>query len=566
MKTIIVGGVAGGASAAARLRRLDEAAEIIILERGEYISYANCGLPYYIGGEITDRRQLTVQTPESFRQRFNIDVRVLQEAVSIDPERRLVKIKDLAGGREYEETYDKLLLSPGAEPMRPPLPGIDDSRVFTLRSIPDTYRIQEYIDSARPQSAIVVGGGFIGLEMAENLARAGMAVTVVEFADHVIGPLDYDMACEVHRYLRYKGVGLRLSRAVKAFHTGAGLLAELDNGETLPADMVLMSVGVRPDTRLAREAGLLVNPRGAIVVDEHMQSSDPHIYAVGDAVEIRHLVTGAPAYIPLAGPANKQGRIAADNIAGLDSVYRGTQGSSIMRVFNLTVGCTGLNESAAQAAGLDYDKLYIYAPSHATYYPGAANISIKTLFEKRTGRILGAQLVGFDGVDKRCDVLAAAIRAGMTADDLAELELSYAPPFSSAKDPVNMIGFAIGNLLTDKIRQWQWHDAEEISGKADALLLDVRSEREYAAGHIAGAINLPLDGLRQTAGQLPRDKKLYIYCHSGLRSYIACRILGQLGWECYNLSGGYHLYHTVLGPEREYAPAEPAREAERLSV
>ncbi len=559
MKTVIVGGVAGGASAAARLRRLDEKAQIILLERGEYISYANCGLPYYIGGEITDKNALTLQTPESFRERFAVDVRVRHEATAIDAARKVVLVRDVVNGKDYEESYDKLILSPGAEPVRLPLPGMEDARIFTLRTIPDTFRIHEQIQDTRPKTAVVVGGGFIGLEMAENLTRAGVSVTVVEIMDHVIGQLDYDMACEVHSYLRHKGVGLLLGRAVKAFHPDEALLeVELDNGDILNAELVLMSVGVRPDTALAQRAGLKTNIRGAILVDGHMRTSDEHIYAVGDAVEVRHLVSGAPAHIPLAGPASKQGRIAADNICGIESVYRGTQGSSILKLFELAVASTGLNESAAKAAGLDYDKIYTHSASHATYYPGASNILIKTLFEKQTGRILGAQIVGFDGVDKRCDVFATAIRAGMTAYDLTELELCYAPPFSSAKDPVNMAGFAIENLLTEKVRQVHWHDVASVRENDNALLLDVRTADEYAAGSIPGAVHIPLDSLRERIREIDRSKTLYVYCRTGLRSYIACRILSQNNFDCFNLSGGYRLYETVTDARAfDIAPVHP---------
>ncbi len=548
MKTVIIGGVAGGATAAARLRRLDEAAEIILLERGEYISYANCGLPYYIGGEITDRDALTLQTPESFNARFAVDVRVRQEAVQIDPKRKTVRVRRLASGEEYEESYDKLIVSPGAEPVRPGLPGIGDARIFTLRTIPDTLRIDDFIQQNSPKRAVVVGGGFIGLEMAENLTRAGLSVTVIELADHVIGPFDYDMAAHLHRYLRHKGVCLLLGRGVQGFSPAAtGLEVALNDGQRLETDMVLMSVGVRPDSRLAQEAGLATNKRGAIVVDAHMRSSDPDIYAVGDAVEVRHLVSGGPAHIPLAGPANKQGRIAADHICGLASAYKGVQGSSVLKLFEMTAASTGLNESAAKAAGIEYDKVHTHPASHATYYPGAAGMSIKVLFEKGGGRIIGAQLVGFGGVDKRCDVLATAIRAGMTAYDLTELELCYAPPFSSAKDPVNMAGYIIENLLEGRLRQFHWHEVEEAARRPDALLLDVRTPWEYSRGRIEGAVHIPVDELRQRLGELPRDKTLYVYCQSGLRSYLACRILSQNGYECLNLSGGYELYSLIEG-------------------
>lgn len=551
MKTLIIGGVAGGASAAARLRRLDEQAEIVMLERGEYISYANCGLPYYIGGEITDKDDLTLQTPDSFRERFAVDVRVRHEAVGIDTERKIVRIQNHASGEVYEESYDKLILSPGAEPAKPPLSGIDDTRIFTLRTIPDTYRIHDYIQQNQPKSAVVVGGGFIGLEMAENLIHAGISVTVVEFADHVMGTLDYDMACEVHRYLRHKEVKLILGRAVKAFHPKDDKLdVELDDGNLLQADMVLMSVGVRPDTVLAKQAGLTTNNRGAIIVDAHMRTSDANIYAVGDAVEVTHFVTDTPTYIPLAGPANKQGRIAADNICGIDSMYKGTQGSCVLKFFDLTVASTGLNEATAKSAGIDYDKIQLYPASHATYYPGAENMSIKVLFENGTGLIIGTQLVGFGGVDKRCDVLAAAIRGNMTAYDLTELELCYAPPFSSAKDPVNMAGYVIENLLTGKVKQFHWHDVESIKQDENALLLDTRTNSEYRRGHISESVHIPLDSLRERIKELDRSKTLYVYCQSGLRSYVACRILAQHGFDCYNLSGGYRFYELVTGDNK----------------
>lgn len=555
MKTIIVGGVAGGASAAARLRRLDETAQIVLLERGEHISYANCGLPYYIGGEITDQDALTLQTPESFRRRFAVDVRVQHEAVAIDSTGKTVRVRNLQDGSEYEEGYDSLILSPGAQPACPALPGIDDPRVFTLRTVPDTLRIHEYIKRTHPKTAVVAGGGFIGLEMAENLTRADVAVTVVEFASHVMAALDDDMAAWVHLYLRQKGVGLRLNCAVKAFHTEGRPEVELDSGERLQADLVLMATGVRPDTELALRAGVAANAKGAILVDAHMRTSAPDVYAVGDAVEVRNLVSGQPAHIPLAGPANKQGRIAADNICGIPSVYRGSQGSSILKLFDLHIASTGLSEAAARQAGLDYDKVHISPASHATYYPGASGIQIKVLFEKPSGRILGAQLIGFEGVDKRCDVLATAIRAGMTASDLTELELCYAPPFSSAKDPVNMAGFVIENLLTGKVRQFHLQELARIRQEENALLLDTRAESEYATGHIPGAVSMPLDCLRDSLHTLDPGKTLYVYCQSGLRSYLACRILSQNGFDCRNLSGGYGLYEAAVQAGRLLAPA-----------
>lgn len=546
MKVVIVGGVAGGASAAARLRRLDESAEIIMFERGEYISFANCGLPYYIGGEITKKSALTLQTPQSFNARFNVDVRVNSEVTSIDPKAKTVTVRSKDRG-EYTESYDKLILSPGAAPIRPPMEGADNARVFTLRNIPDTIKIREYVEEEFPESAVVVGGGYIGVEMAENLKNAGVAVTIVELADHVIAPLDYDMACDVHRYLKEKGVGLILKNGVQAIkEEGGKLKLTLSDGE-IETDMVIMAVGVRPDTALAKDAGLELNKRGAIVVNEHMLTSDPDIYAVGDAVEVTDFVTGEKAYIPLAGPANKQGRIAADNICGIPTTYKNTLGSAVLKIFDMTVATTGVNERAAKAAGLDYDKVYTYSNSHASYYPGSTGMSIKTLYEKGTGKILGAQIVGFDGVDKRCDVLATAIRAGMTAKDLTELELCYAPPFSSAKDPVNFVGYVIENTLAGRVKNFFWDDVAKLPRDGSVTLLDVRTDLERENGqYIEGFIHIPVDELRARAGELDKSKPVYIHCRTGLRSYVACCMLAGMGFDCYNLSGGWRLYESIL--------------------
>ena len=546
MKVVIVGGVAGGASAAARLRRLDESAEIIMFERGEYISFANCGLPYYIGGEITKKSALTLQTPQSFNARFNVDVRVNSEVTSIDPKAKTVTVRSKDRG-EYTESYDKLILSPGAAPIRPPMEGADNARVFTLRNIPDTIKIREYVEEEFPESAVVIGGGYIGVEMAENLKNAGVAVTIVELADHVIAPLDYDMACDVHRYLKEKGVGLILKNGVQAIkEEGGKLKLTLSDGE-IETDMVIMAVGVRPDTALAKEAGLELNKRGAIVVNEHMLTSDPDIYAVGDAVEVTDFVTGEKAYIPLAGPANKQGRIAADNICGIPTTYKNTLGSAVLKIFDMTVATTGVNERAAKAAGLDYDKVYTYSNSHASYYPGSTGMSIKTLYEKGTGKILGAQIVGFDGVDKRCDVLATAIRAGMTAKDLTELELCYAPPFGSAKDPVNFVGYVIENTLAGRVKNFFWDDVAKLPRDGSVTLLDVRTDLERENGqYIEGFIHIPVDELRARAGELDKSKPVYIHCRTGLRSYVACCMLAGMGFDCYNLSGGWRLYESIL--------------------
>lgn len=542
MKTIIIGGVAGGASAAARLRRLDESAEIILLERGGYISFANCGLPYYIGGVIKNQRSLTLQTPESFRARFNIDVRVNSEAIKIDPPSRKITVKNLLTGECYEEKYDNLILSPGAKPIRPDIDGINSPTVFTLRNIPDTVRIKEYIETQKPQSAVIVGGGYIGVEMAENLSEAGLVVSIVELADHLIAPLDFDMAADIHRYIKEKGINLFLNNGVKAIEDGKVVM---QHGE-LNADMVIMSAGVRPDTALANDCGIELNRRGSIVVNSRMQTNIPDIYAVGDAAEVRDFITNAPAFIPLAGPANKQGRVAADNIAGIPSEYTGTQGSAILKLFDMTIGATGLNEKSAAAAGIDYDKTYIYPASHAGYYPGAQNMSVKAIWDKKSLKLIGAQLVGFDGVDKRTDILAAAIRFGAKITDLAGLELCYAPPFGSAKDPVNMLGFTAENIITGKIKQFFWNDVEKLPHDGSVTLLDVRTAAEVGRGKIDGSVNIPLDSLRERMEEIPQGKPVYVYCHTGLRSYVACRILSGNGFDCHNLAGGWRLYESVI--------------------
>ena len=545
-KIVIVGGVAGGASAAARLRRLDEQADIILFERGDFISFANCGLPYHIGGDIAEEESLVLQTPESFKARFNVDVWIKSEVVSVRPREKTVTVKNLANGETYEAPYDKLILSMGAEPVLPPIEGIRGDRVFTLRTIPDTLKIKDFIREKSPRSAVVVGGGFIGVEMAENLVQAGLKVTLVEMLNQVIAPLDYEMACEVHRHMEQKGVKLLLGNALRAIaSSGKRLKISLSSGD-IEADMAIMAIGVAPESRLAREAGLTLNTRGAIVTDDHMLTSDPDIYAVGDAVEITDPVTGAKGFVPLAGPANKQGRIAADNICGLDSAYKGTQGSSILKVFDLTVASTGVSEKTARRLGLDYDKSFTFSLSHAGYYPDAAELAIKVLYELGSGRILGAQVVGFEGADKRCDVLATAIRAGMTANDLTELELCYAPPYSSAKDPVNMAGFVIQNLLTGKSRNYHWHDVQALPRDGSVTLLDVRTSEEFDDGHIEGFINIPIDELRGRLNNIDKGKPVYVTCQVGLRGYVAVRLLAQHGFDALNLSGGYRLYGSVM--------------------
>lgn len=546
MKVVIIGGVAGGASAAARLRRLDENAQILVLERSGYVSYANCGLPYYVGGVITDKSALTLQTPESFWERFRIEVRVRQEAVAIDPAAHTVTVRRLEDGGEYTETYDKLILSPGARPVVPPLPGVHGSRVFTLRNVEDSFALRDFVERQAPRSALVVGGGFIGLEVAENLAHAGAKVTLVELSPQVMAPLDYDMACHVHAFLQKQGVRLRLGVGLQGFEeTEHGLVGRLSTGEELRADLAVLAVGVVPDTALAKAAGLQLGAKGSILTDEHMRTSAPDVYAVGDAVQVKHLVTGQGSLISLAGPANKQGRVAAGHICGLGSAYTASQGSSVLRLFGMTIAATGLNERQAEAAGIPVESTVTLSASHATYYPGAANLTVKALFRADDGRLLGAQLIGFDGVDKRCDVLATALRAGMDCHGLAELELCYAPPYSSAKDPVNMAGFIMENVLAGRVRQFHWQDVPALQADPAARLLDVREDGEWQAGHIQGALHIPLDQLRGRLGELDKGKAWYVNCHSGLRSYIACRLLTGEGFTCYNLAGGYRLWAAI---------------------
>lgn len=555
MKTVIIGGVAGGASAAARLRRLDESAQIVMLEKGRYISYANCGLPYYIGGEIEEEESLLIQTPESFRSRYAVDVRMESEAVAIDPTKQTVTILDHTTGQQYEESYDKLILAPGAEPVRPPLPGADDPRVFTLRTVPDALHIRKTIEQSSVKRAVVIGGGFIGLEMTENLTHAGLHVTLVEASDHVMTPLDYDSACTIHQYLRSKGIGLHLRTKVVELQPQADyVMVLLDDDTALEADFVLMAVGIRPDTALAKAAGLKTNNRGAIIVDKHMRTSVDSIYAVGDAVEVPHLVSGAPSHIPLAGPANRQGRIAADHICGRNSAYSGSMGSSVLKLFDMTIACTGLNESATKAAGYTYDKIYLSALSHSGYYPGAESMNVKLLFECPTGRILGAQITGFGGVDKRCDVLATAIRAKMTACDLAELELCYSPPYSTPRDPVNTAGFTIENLLADGIQQFHWHDIEAVQNKPDAVLLYVDNPKR-SEGILPGSQIIPAYELRERLNELEESKKYYVYSASGVRAYSACRLLSQKGFDCYTLSGGTRLLERIR-EDQSFFPAD----------
>lgn len=557
MKVLIVGGVAGGASAAARLRRNDEHAEIVLMERGDYISYANCGLPYYIGGVIHEKSKLTLQTPQSFRQRFRVDVRTGNEVVSIDPKAKKVTVKRTGNGSAYEESYDKLLLSPGSEPLRPRLPGFDGKKVFTLRSIPDTYRIRKFCDTNKPGSAVVIGGGYIGIEIAENLHRLGIRVTIVELSGHVIPPVDCDTAAQLHNHMRSKGVGLKLGTGVESIdETADGLVLRLSSGSSLKADFAVLAAGVAPESKLAFEAGLKTGLRGAIAVDETLKTSDPDIYAVGDAVEVTSLVSGMPAFIPLASPANKQGRIAADNICGGNEKYEGSLGSSILKVFDLTLAATGLSETALRAAGIPYRKSFTYSPSNASYYPGALPMSLKLLFSPENGRILGAQAVGFSGVDKRVDVIAAVLRLGGTVRDLTKLELCYAPPFSSAKDPVNMAGYTAENILNGKFEPFYPEDVAQLDLQK-SVLLDVRTKDEFEGGSIPGAVSMPLDSLRETMASLPKYREIDVFCQIGLRGYLASRILLQSGFaNVRNLSGGYRLWRE-LENDKTGTPAAP---------
>ena len=546
MKVVIVGGVAGGATAAARIRRLDEQAEIIIFERSGYVSYANCGLPYYIGGVISDQRDLTLQTPENFQRRFRIQVHVHHEVTAIHRTEKTVTVRNCKTGEEFTESYDKLRLSPGAVPNHPRLPGSGTDKLFTLRTVEDTLRIRSYIDRNHPKSAVLAGGGFISLEVGENLRKLGMDVTIVQRPKQLMPPFDADMASLIHAEMRRHGVHLALGRSVEGFEErDGGIDVLLRDAQPLHADMVIMAIGVSPDSKLARDAGLALGVKGSIAVNDRMETSDTDIYAVGDAVQVKHFVTGEDTVIALAGPANKQGRIAADNICGGDSHYKGSQGSSILQIFDLTAAATGINETAAAKAGLKTDKVILSPSAHAGYYPGSRLMTMKVVFEKETYRLLGAQIIGYDGVDKRIDVLAAAIRCGMKATDLKDLDLAYAPPYSSAKDPINMAGFIIDNLAKGIVRQWYAEDADSLPRDGSAVLLDTRTPEEYAAGHVDGFINIPVDDLRSRIKEIETGKPVYLICQSGLRSYIAYRILTGCGYECYNFAGGYRFYEAV---------------------
>lgn len=558
MKVIIVGGVAGGATAAARIRRLDEQAEIVVFERSGYISYANCGLPYYVGDIITDPDELTLQTPESFFRRFRVDMKVRHEVVAIHPEKKAVTVRNLDTDTEFEENYDKLILSPGAKPTQPDMPGVGIENVFTLRTVEDTFRIKDYIKKNHPHSVVLAGGGFISLELAENLKELGMDVTIVQSGKQLMNPFDPDMASFIHNELRRHGVNLVFGQAVIGFTKhDDGVEVMLKDNCSLRADMAVLAIGVTPDTELARSAGLELGLKGSIVVNDKMETSVVDIYAAGDAVQVKNFITGEDDLIALAGPANKQGRIIADNICGLNSRYNGSQGSSVIKVFDLTAATTGINEKLAAKSGIDADSVILSPMSHAGYYPGGKVMTMKVVFEKETYRLLGAQIIGYDGVDKRIDVIATAIRAGMRATELKELDLAYAPPYSSAKDPVNMAGFIVDNIANSGLKQWHVGDADKLPRDGSVTLLDTRTVGEYRRGHIEGFYNIPVDELRERIAEIPEGKPVYVICQSGLRSYIACRILQGYGYDAFNFAGGFRFYDAVTNEQALIEQSSP---------
>ena len=559
MKTVIVGGVAGGASVAARLRRMDEHAEVVLLERGPYISFANCGLPYYIGGIIAQRNALLVQTPEAMRAVFNIDARTGQDVLRIDRQAKTVVVQVESTGVTYTESYDRLVLSPGATPLVPPLPGADLPGVFALRDIPDMDAIKAFVDQRHPRRAVIVGGGFIGIELAENLRHRSLEVTVVEMMSQILAPLDYEMAVIVHQHLQSRGVCLVLGDGISAIESQDEAKAVvLQSGRRLRADLVLLAIGVRPESALAREAGLTLGMRGTIATNDYLQTSDPDIYAIGDAAQVSHLVTHKPTNIALAGPASKQGRMVADHIVGRPVRYCGAQGTSIVKVFDLAAASTGLNERQVGQEGIEYQSATIHVANHAGYYPAAAQMALKLLFDSEEGKIPGAQIVGKEGVDKRIDVIAVAMRAGMTVFDLEEVELAYAPPYGSVRDPVNVIGFVASNILRGDCKVLYWDAIKGLDPEKD-LLLDVRNPAELRAGAIEGALNIPLPQLRSRLNELPRDRRIVVYCQVGQRACYAYRILVQEGFDAVNLSGGYKTYSHAVGPQLEFEEGNDAR-------
>ncbi|OIJ14401.1 CoA-disulfide reductase [Anaerobacillus alkalilacustris] len=544
-KIVIVGGVAGGATAAARLRRLDETSKIIMFEKGEHISFANCGLPYYIGEIITDREKLLVQTVEGMSNKFKLDIRNLNEVIDINRNNKTVTVKDLRTGEQYEEGYDQLVLSPGARPIVPPIPGLKEANaIFTLRNIPDTDRIKSYVDHKNPKRAVIVGGGFIGLEMAENLYERGLDVTIIEMADQVMAPLDYEMASIIHTHLEEKGVNLILSDGVNSFGN-EGKKVVTQNGKEIETDMIILSIGVRPENELAVRSGLHVGERGGIQVNDYLQTNDSNIYAIGDAIEVKDYINGQPTMVPLAWPANRQGRIVADNIYGKNVQYKGTLGSSIAKVLDYTVATTGNNEKTLKRLGIPYQVVHLHPGSHAGYYPGASPIALKLIFDKETGKIYGAQAVGKDGADKRIDVIATAIKGNLSVMDLVDLELAYAPPYSSAKDPVNMAGYVATNIVEGVLETVQWNEIDEIVTNGGTLI-DVRNPIELEMGYIKGSKNIPLDELRDRLAELPKNETIYVSCQVGLRGYLATRILQENGFNVKNLDGGWKTYSSVF--------------------
>lgn len=559
-KVLIVGGVAGGASAAARLRRLDEEAHIVMFERDPYISFANCGLPYYIGDSIEDRSKLLVQTPEAMHQRFNIDIRIESEVIGVNPANKTVRVRSKGRG-EYEESYDSLILSPGAKPVRPNLPGIESSKIYTLRNIPDTDRIKKRVSEEKARSAVVIGGGFIGVEMAENLKEIGLEVTLIESGPQILAAFDPEMSAALAKELEENGVNLLLSQTVESFReTGGQIEVQLESGAVLASDLAVLAIGVAPDTAFLKDSGLELGPLGHVIVNDKLETNLKDVYAVGDAVEVTDFVNGKKTAIPLAGPANKQGRIAADNVCGLSTTFKGTQGTSIIKVFGLTGASTGNNEKTLRRLGIPYRVTFVHPNSHASYYPGAVPLTIKLLFHNE-GTVLGAQAVGFDGVDKRIDDIATVIRFRGTVTDLTELELAYAPPYSSAKDPVNMAGYTAENILTGKTEVFLPRDLET-RDPSSTLLVDVRTEIEHETGHIPDSLLIPVDELRERLHELDPAKEIWIYCQVGLRGYIASRILKQKGFKVRNLSGGYKTYQLSVykpgsGMNKPIHPADP---------
>lgn len=550
-KIIIVGGVAGGATAAARLRRLDESSQIIMFEKGEYISFANCGLPYYIGEIIKDRNKLLVQTVEGMSSKFNMDIRNLSEVIKINRNDKTITVINLQTNETYDESYDQLILSPGAKPIVPPIPGLKEANnLFTLRNIPDTDAIKAYVDNNKPKKAVVVGGGFIGVEMSENLYERGIEVTLVEMSNQVMAPFDIEMASILHTHVIEKGVNLILEDGVKAFENN-GTKVVLNSGKEIDTDMILLAIGVRPESELAKEAGLELGERGHIKVNDYLETSDPDIFALGDAIEVTDYINGKPTAIPLAWPANRQGRIVANNIYGKKEKYNGTMGTSVAKIFDYTAASTGNNEKTLKRVGItDYQVIHVHPGSHAGYYPGSAPIALKVIFDKQTGKIYGAQGIGKDGVDKRIDVIATAIKGGLTVLDLPDLELAYAPPYSSAKDPVNMAGYVASNIMEDAVETVQWHEIDEIVANG-GYLVDVRNPGELKLGFIKGAINIPLPELRDRLGELPKDKTIYVNCQVGLRGYLAARILTLNGFKAVNLDGGWKTYSAVFGSGKD---------------